>query len=255
MRRETQNILLVLLGGALLKIAVNGSFLRYVKPSHQPWLIAAGAAMLALAAVSILRDVLAARRSQSVAVGAGGQDTAFLDDTHGHQHQSHSAWLLLLPVLAVFLIAPPSLGSDSVTRADGRGNPSERIAAGNAAMFPPLEPTGVLSMRMSDFASRSAWDSANSLNGRTVRLVGFVVNQGETTYLARMAIACCAADAFPVKVKMTGEGLPPVLANDTWVEVDATLQAGTATQSSQYVPTVTVTGLRSIQEPTDPYEF
>jgi len=35
-KRETQNILLILLGGALVKIAVNGDYLRYVKPAQQP---------------------------------------------------------------------------------------------------------------------------------------------------------------------------------------------------------------------------
>ena len=44
MRRETQNVLLVLLGGALLKIALTGTYLRYVKPSLFPWLVLAGAA-------------------------------------------------------------------------------------------------------------------------------------------------------------------------------------------------------------------
>ena len=38
MRRETANVLLVLLGGALLKIAWNDTYLRYVKPSLLPFL-------------------------------------------------------------------------------------------------------------------------------------------------------------------------------------------------------------------------
>ena len=38
-----------MLGGALLKIAINGDYLRYVKPSQQPWVIAGGAVMLSAA--------------------------------------------------------------------------------------------------------------------------------------------------------------------------------------------------------------
>jgi hypothetical protein len=56
-RRETQNILLVLLGGALLKISFTGVYLRYVRPQHQWLLILAGVVMLALAAVSIVREI------------------------------------------------------------------------------------------------------------------------------------------------------------------------------------------------------
>lgn len=40
MRRETQNILLVLLGGALLKIGITGDYLQYVKPAQLPWVLA-----------------------------------------------------------------------------------------------------------------------------------------------------------------------------------------------------------------------
>ena len=57
MRRETQNILLVLLGGALLKLALTGTYLRYVKESLQPWLVVTGGVMVVLALVSIARDI------------------------------------------------------------------------------------------------------------------------------------------------------------------------------------------------------
>lgn len=57
MKRETQNILLILLSGALLKIAFNGDYLRYVKPSQQPWIIAGGGVMAALGLLAILRDL------------------------------------------------------------------------------------------------------------------------------------------------------------------------------------------------------
>ena len=48
MRRETQNLLLLLLGGALLKIALGGTYVRYVKPGLYGWLVATGAVMVAL---------------------------------------------------------------------------------------------------------------------------------------------------------------------------------------------------------------
>src|SRR5207248_3391786 len=74
-KRETQNILLILLGGALVKIAVNGDYLRYVKPSQQPWIIAGGAVMVLLGGVAIARDFLSVRAK----VAAGAEP-----DEHSH---------------------------------------------------------------------------------------------------------------------------------------------------------------------------
>ena len=59
MRREAQNLLLLLVGGALLKTSWDGTYARYVKPGMLPWLVAAGAVVTALAVVAVVRDVLA----------------------------------------------------------------------------------------------------------------------------------------------------------------------------------------------------
>lgn len=234
MRRETQNILLVLLGGALLKISFTGTYLRYVKPSHQWLLIAAGAIMVLLALVSIGRDLVNARQAES-----------------GHHHSSRSAWLLLLPVLAVFLIGPPALGSDTVQRAasTNRSAPED-----GSALFPPLDAGDVVALPLSDFAARAAWDRGHSLNDRAIKLTGFVVHDGASVYVARVAIGCCAADGFPVKVKYDDSPAITALPNDTWVEVITTVKPGTATKDNDYVPSATAMDVREIPQPEDPYE-
>ena len=77
MRRETQNILLVLLGGALLKLALTGTYLRYVKESLQPWLVVTGGVMVVLAlvwgvaAVLVVGRVVRARGQQDAGQPAG----------------------------------------------------------------------------------------------------------------------------------------------------------------------------------------
>lgn len=234
MRRETQNILLVLLGGALLKISFTGTFLRYVKPSHKWLLVAAGAIMVGLAVVSILRDLINARQEEG-----------------GHQHSSRSAWLLLLPVLAVFLVAPPALGADSV---QGTGNVNRSaVPEDGTALFPALPAGDMIALPLSDFAARAAWDKGNSLNDRPIKLTGFVVHDGDAVYVARLAIGCCAADAFPIKVKLDSPDVA-ALRDDTWVEAIVTLLPGTATRSNEYVPSATVTQVRQIPQPEDPYE-
>ncbi len=237
MRRETQNILLVLLGGALLKISFTGTYLRYVKASHQWLLITAGIVMILLAAVSIVREI------------GGARDL----DGHGHAHSARSAWLLLLPVLAVFLVGPPALGSDSVERAAGNAPAAPSTEGEGSALFPALPAGDPLALPLGEFATRAAWDRAHSLDNRDARLTGFVVQEGDDTYVARLAISCCAADAFPVKVRLLGQELSH-LKDDSWIEVVARLRPGTPTKANGYVPAVTVRSVRSISEPEDPYE-
>ncbi|MCE7011643.1 TIGR03943 family protein [Kibdelosporangium philippinense] len=245
MKRETQNILLVLLGGALLKIALNGTYLRYVKPGQQAWLIAAGGVMVILAFVSITRDIIAARRPEQV--------VAEVPD-HGHSHggfQSHSTWLLILPVLAVFL-APPALGEDAVNRAAGRTPPPP--SSSDEFSFPALPAGDPIDQRVMDFVERAAWDKSGSLNDRNVRLTGFIVHNENSTYLARLAIGCCAADAYPVKVKLDNPEAKGFV-SDTWVQAVVRYQPGSSTKESRHVPTVTLTDIQSIPEPPDPYEY
>lgn len=231
MRRETQNVLLVLLGGALLKIAWNGSYLRYVKPSLLPFLVSAGVVVLALGLIAIGRDVHAAR------------DHA--------DHAEHSSWLLLLPVLAIFLVAPPALGADTVSRS------TQVIAPQRSSIdFPPLPAGPAPALRMSDFVTRAVWDDAGSLNGRQVRLLGFVVHgDHDATYLGRLVIACCAADATPLKVRLEGRNGLASLPQDGWFEVRGQLVPGSARSNSRYTPTLTISDLHPVPTPTEPYEF
>lgn len=264
MRRETQNILLILAGGALLKISFSGAYLQYVKPAHLPWLIGGGAVMVALAVVSIARDLIGTREpavfeppadapADAVAAPVKHHDHDDHDHDGEHNHSARSAWLLLVPVLAIFLIAPPALGSDSVMRADNSAAASRSSGVDGSSVFPPLPQGDVISVAMSDFAARAAWDSGGSLKDRTVRLTGFIVAQEDAVYLARLSLACCAADAFPVKVKLDGSGIES-LENDMWVEAVGRVQMGTATKETDYVPTLTVVGLSQIPEPENPYE-
>ncbi len=241
MRRETQNILLILLGGALVKIAVNGDYLRYVKPAQQPWIIAGGAVMVLLGAVAIVRDLLAARAK------------AVEDPDHdGHSHSARPAWLLLVPVLAVFLVAPPALGADSVIRTESRVPAS--AAAANAAAFPPLPAGNVVPLAVNEFVSRAGWDAAGTLDNRTVSLTGFVVHTGGGTLLARLVISCCAADAFPVTVHLRG-GEADHLASDAWIRVTGQVVPGTATKNNSYTPDFTLASLTTVPAPKDPYEY
>lgn len=243
MRRETQNILLILLGGALLKLSLTGMYLRYVKAGLQPLLVATGVIMILLALFAIGRDL---RNSAE-----NGHD--------GHEHKSsRSPWMLLLPVLAVFLISPPALGADTVNRSDRNAAQEANKNNGFAAL-----PAGqVIPLSLGEFVTRTAWDDSGSLNDRTVKLTGFVVrkdstggadDQAEVVYVARLAISCCAADASPIKVRVVGTSFD-TLPVDQWVEVTGRVVPGSATKDTAYVPTFTVTEAVPVATPEDTYE-
>lgn len=265
MRRETQNVLLALVGGALLKIALNGTYLRYVKPSVQPWLIASGVVMIVLAAVAIIRDIRAYRGADSASPDdhqlgdhqGGDHQQGDEHGSHGdHRHGMRSSWLLVLPVLAIFLIAPPALGADAVDRAGGRtiiAQTAPPITQQGAAAFPPLPAGSVVPLSMSEFVTRSVWDGTGSLNNRVVRLTGFVVHEGGSTVLARLVITCCAADATPVKVRLVG-GDAAARRDDQWLAVDGRIRPGSATQRNDYTPDFSVVALTPMATPADPYE-
>jgi uncharacterized repeat protein (TIGR03943 family) len=221
-RRDTQHVLLVLLGGALLRIAADDTYLRYVRPSHRWLLLAAGAVIVVLAIVGLLRD------------RAGPP---------AHEH-GHTPWLLLAPVLVIALVAPPALGADAVSRA-GAGNAVVRASD----VFGPLPDE----LSVAEFVQRAIWDTGGSLDGRAVTLTGFVVPRGTATELARLTIACCAADARPNRVRLVGDVGDH--AADTWLQVRGVLQAGSATAANGHVPALTVTSARMIPPPPDPYEY
>lgn len=230
MRRETQHALLLLLGGALVRIGVDGTYLRYVRPSHLVLLLAAGAVMVVLAGLALWRD-----RTRPA---------------DGHAHGAvdrHAPWLLALPVLAVALVAPPALGADAVARAGTQNT----VRA--ADVFAPL-PAGPAELTLAELAQRASAGPAGGVDDREVTLTGFVVQRGAAVELARLTIACCAADARPTRVRLAGELGPPAPA-DTWLRVRGTVLAGTATAATGYVPTVAVTAAEVVAPPGDPYEY
>jgi uncharacterized repeat protein (TIGR03943 family) len=229
-RRDTQHALLLLLGGALARLALDGTYLRYVRPSHQWPLLGAGLVMLVLAVVALRRD------------RSGAAD-------HDHEGADrHVPWLLAVPVLAIALVAPPALGADAVARA-GSGN-----AASAGELLAPL-PEGVPELPLAELVQRAGTGPAGGVEGREVVLTGFVVRHGAAVDLARLRIACCAADARPARVRLAGDlGLAPP-APDTWLRVRGVVVAGTATAASGHVPTLAVTLVEVVTPPPDPYEY
>ena len=228
MSRELQGSLLLLVGIVTLRISWGTTYLSYVKEGMRPWLLLSGAILVLLGAWMII-DVLRGRSS---------------DDHHGPR----SAWLLLLPVVTLFVIAPPALGAYAAARDTTNSSPTSTV-------LPPLPPGDPVPVFLSDYVTRAVWERGVSLEGRTVELTGFVLPTDGDWQLARLQIACCAADAFASKVQPVG--VPEEFADlpaDTWVTVTGRWIPTPGEPTPQTIPLVEVDGIAIVPQPTNPYD-
>jgi uncharacterized repeat protein (TIGR03943 family) len=226
--RAAQTAVLFLLGAVLLRTGAGDASLRYVKEGLRPLLLASGAVLIATAGATAW---YAHKERRATAHGA-----------------PRVSWLLLVPVLALVLVAPPALGSYSALRA---GTALQRPPA-----FAPLPPGDPVPLGLADYAARAVYDDGRSLDGRRVRVTGFVaLGRDGTPYLARMTLDCCAADAQPVKVALTGR-VPPVLRPDGWLEVTGTATGRRVPDpvNGRPVPYLDVERARPVPAPRDPYD-
>ncbi|MFF6805770.1 TIGR03943 family putative permease subunit [Streptomyces sp. NPDC012616] len=233
MNRQSQSAVLFLLGAALLHAGATDLYLRYVKAGLRPLLLAAGAVLIVTALATAWYERRRAGRRHA----------------EGHAHsEPRVSWLLILPLLALILVAPPALGSYSATRTG--------TALQEPLAYPPLSTADPLPLSVVDYAGRAVYDHGRTLAGRTVRLTGFVaLDHAGTPYLVRMALNCCAADAQPVKVGLTGH-IPPVLQPDTWLAVTGVYTPRVVHDpvNGGPIPFLEVTDARPVPTPRDPYD-
>ena len=210
----------LLVGAVLLRLTVTGAYTRYVQGRMGPWLVVAGVVVIVLGLATLVRG----------------------RPTHEHEHGQRVGWLLLAPIAALLLVSPPALGSYGVDR-----GASVDVREG-VPEFRPLDPdAGPVDMTLLEFSQRAFDHDGSSFRGTPVRLTGFVAGGGGFR-LARYQIACCAADAAPVVVRVVGtQGDSP--ARDQWVSVTGTFRSGGGD-----TPELTATSVVEIPEPADPYE-
>jgi len=218
----------VVVGTVLLRLALTGVYQRYLRVGMRPWLVITGIVVVALGIAAVLRP----------------DDDESDDHEHDHHGSGRLGWLLLAPIAVLLLVAPPSLGSFAVDRAN-----AVDIRAGKTT-FDPL-PTGEHDLTLLELSQRAVDHDGASLEGATVRLTGFVAATGRPFRLARYQIACCAADAAPIVVRIAGaHGDPPE--RDQWVTITGTYRPGSA--EGDHFPIVDATSITEIPPPEDPYE-
>jgi uncharacterized repeat protein (TIGR03943 family) len=221
--------LTTIIGVLLTRLALQGTFRRYVKPGMGPWIAVAGI-LLALLGIAVLWRH---RRGE--------------DDHSAHGHGGEQvAWLLLAPVLVLLLVAPQPLGSFSLDRTGSVAS----IKSGGG-VYTALDPeTGPHQLSLLEFDQRAfEGTSGASFNGATVQLVGFVGPATNSGFIvARYSIACCAADALAATADVVG-WTGPAPARDSWVQVVGTFEPG-----NEVNPRLIAASVAIVPTPDDPYE-
>jgi uncharacterized repeat protein (TIGR03943 family) len=218
MTTRTQSLVLLIFGAALVRLAAGDALLHYVRPVARAPLLVAAVAMLLLGAVP-----------------AGLRGRA--------DRGSRASWLVLAPVLAIALIAPPALGAFTARR------PPVTPPKPDAG-FATLPSTGPVPITLSDVVLRTVWGASDTLRGRRLVVVGFVARPTGTGFvLARLVITCCAADAEPYDLDIvTSLRAPPT---GTWVAVTARFVG--PSHADKVVPVLDSARFVPVAQPSDPY--
>lgn len=254
MNRQAQAAVLFLLGASLLHAGSTDLYLRYVKAGLQPLLLASGAILVAAALATAWYERGRARHMKREDEDPQhdeyeGTRTPEPEDQQPHTHREpRVAWLLVLPLFALILVAPPALGSYTAART---GTALQKPLA-----YPALPSTDPLRLSVVDYAGRAVYDHGHTLEGRRIELTGFLsLDHDGTPYLVRMALNCCAADAQPVKIALTGN-IPPVLQPDTWLRITGhyTSRRTKDPVNNAPIPYIQITTAKPVPTPSDPYD-
>ncbi|MCP2287604.1 TIGR03943 family putative permease subunit [Nocardia amikacinitolerans] len=235
MRRETQNLLLLLIGIAVLRTTFDGTYLRYVKPGLFPFLLISGVGIVALGTAAIIGDLYRGHAAHE----------------HGH---GRVQWLLLAPVATLLLVAPPALGAGAAVTSSAIRPPDPVVAQPELIAYPPLPDEPAPFVAISEVVNRATLDSTRSLDGREITVSGFVLRRmrGYGIDLARVVITCCVADARYIRLHLSGIEEP--LDEDTWLEVRGVVEPDSARRDRDSTPTLVVREYHRVERPDHSYE-
>ncbi|HEX2809830.1 MAG TPA: TIGR03943 family protein [Kineosporiaceae bacterium] len=252
---------MLVFGYAVLHAGFTDLYLRYVRAGFRPYLLVAGVALIVIGIATLwyeFRPARAGRGGEEVGetdavreTGKGQLDRPERGRKGGHDHthrEPRIAWLFVLPLLALIVVVPPALGSYA---ADRSGTMLQKPIG-----FPPLPSGEPLQMTVVDYAGRAVYDGGRSLGARRIKITGFVtIGDGGRPYLNRMVLNCCAADALPVKVALSGR-VPHALRPDIWLEVIGTYSKKQTRDevNGGTIPFIDVSQGRQVPAPDDEYE-
>jgi uncharacterized repeat protein (TIGR03943 family) len=237
MKRETENVLLLLVGVSIAMITAGGVFTNYVKPALLPWLIATAVLLIVLALTAIVGDI----RRGGPRPHAEGE----------HSHPGRIGWLLLIPIVVLIFVTPPALQP-------GRSTPSISVAANNLSyqQFPDIPPGRAPDVSLPDVMLRAANDKTDSLHNRLITVTGFVLHEADGIDLGRIVIICCAADAQLARLHLRGaDTAASHFADNTWIRVEGEVTPAVRQPDKAPIPTLTATAIVPVEAPPNPYAY
>ncbi|HUH06837.1 MAG TPA: TIGR03943 family protein [Egibacteraceae bacterium] len=252
MDRRAQAGVLLAVAAVALRLGLTDAALAYVKSGLRPLLTLAGIALGVIGASTLLPQL----RDEGRATRA---DPRTSDGTMPHPgaggdgaHEPAIGWMLVLPLLALLLIAPPPLGAFAAARQ------SSRLAQPSQLSYPPLPPAedGTVRLTLAEYRLRALYDDSESLSGARIRLTGFVTpsEDGEGYLLTRFVLSCCAADGIAVQVRIQGDSVARPA--DAWLEVEGRWMPTPVTaERARGVPVLSAQQVVVIPAPAQPYEY
>lgn len=266
MNRNVQSLLMIAAGGVLVWTATDGSYLRYVRSELMPWIVAAAVALMLIGLILLWAEneaKLAARVLREPEPDTGPWKRArhatppkpkqAAEHDHGRLG-SVVPLLVVLPLLALFLIQPRELGAYTAERSKSA---QVEQPVNDDGQFAPLVGNDPVDVSLLELNQRALYGGSKTLTGRTLQVTGFVTQQkGAKTgdfYVNRLLIACCAADAIPIRAKVTGA--PSAYTTETWVRITGTYAGNEEPGDPNLdpLPIIRVDEVKRIPVPKEPY--
>lgn len=243
-----ESLSLACLGAGLLWLSLSGRYASFVPPSARLGIIASGVCLLAC--------------SLALSARLGSNDHEHTDSARTRRALSRALVALLASALIVlpFRVSPSELASTAWNARAADAGTSPGLDAGDdgddsaSTSIPQGEASPTATPQSGNGASASSsgklelttdnfYDQVEELiahgrahDGDHIDLVGFVmspeaaraqasiprVTEDDSFAVARMAIWCCAADAYPIGFAVRWSGPAPEA--DSWVRVSGTLR-------------------------------
>lgn len=235
-------------GAVLLTFWRTGQLGLLIHPAYNGLVVAAGLILLCVFAFSVLVIVRSRRSARSAEEDGVANHTPVLP--------AGMTGILLLVAALLALVVPPKPFTS--TKVLARGGPSETIIATRANPQAFRSNAKPEDRTLLDWVRTiAAYPEPDAYVGQKAVVSGFVLRSDELPtgyfWLARFAITCCAADAYPITLtaKMPpGQTIPP---NDTWLQVSARAESVTLGDRRQVA--FQLETVEEIPAPKNPYDY
>jgi putative membrane protein len=228
----------------MLHTVAAGHINRLLTPMLRNYVLAAALLLLALSALYVL-------------LYQPDSEAAPAPAPRGRLRQLGRWLVLLVPVIAAAVLSPAALSNTTrINRSstDGVTPMPSMSAATDANVKTELsaDPNQPVPVEVTDLITLSQSPAQiKAFEGRPVRTVGFLVKQpGQQPKLLRWIMWCCAADAVPASVELSGN-VSGDWKDSQWLEVVGTAQFPSTL--GHVVPQIDVESITPTQEPDEPY--